>query len=388
CTALAWPLAAHYEASDAVAADLRRLLPVAALALVVSGFQSTRLATASRNLALGRVTVLELVAQAAGIAATAVYALLYHDVMALPVGALVSAVVRCAGSHLVLPGPADRPSWDRDAAIAIVRFGGWIFVSTVASFLAMRLDGFLFPSAFAFDDTGVYSLAVNLSLMVPAVVGSLQLAVVFPLYSRLLERGAQVRGYLERVKRAVFAVAGVLIACTVGGSDALIRLVYDDRWQDAGWMVALLSAGAWFQIVESLYGAALLARGRANLVALANAMKPLVFVAWFCCWPGALDLRAAVLAWAAADVARGLVSMWCASRQGVLTLRLDAVMTAWTLAAAGGLWFLAWHLRDALGCGPVLVLVAVGVAGLVAFAPLLVPGLRTLRQRGAPAGVG
>ena len=63
CTfALAWP-AAHFYGEPM----LIELLPVAGLALLVSGFNPTRMDTAHRHLMLGRVTIIDLVSQAIGI---------------------------------------------------------------------------------------------------------------------------------------------------------------------------------------------------------------------------------------------------------------------------------------------------------------------------------
>jgi O-antigen/teichoic acid export membrane protein len=386
CLGLTWPIAAHYADKDPTQ-DLVRLLPLAALSVLIGGFCSTRLFTASRHLALGRVTMIDLAAQVVGVGTTIVYAFWHRDVLALVLGSVTAAITKLVLSHTVLPGPRDTFAWDRTAAPAILSFGGWIFVSTVASFFAMQLDRFVFPDRFTLDESGDYNLAANIALMVPSVVGSLQLAVVFPLYSRVLAEGRHVGPYVAKVKGAVFAVAGLLIAWAIAGGQPFVSLVYDQRWQAAGWMVAVLSIGAWFQIVESLYGAALLARGKAQWVALANGVKPVVFVLWILVAGQAVDFASAIVAWTLADLAKAAVSMAGAVRYGVLTPRLDATMTLLALGTGGGLWWLAEHLRTAWNAPPLAVLAAVAAGGLLVFAPALRTAARTLANRGREAGV-
>src|SRR5690606_19657689 len=189
--------------------------------------------TASRHLSLARVTILELSSQVVGITTMMIYALIHRDVFALVIGSVASAIVRVTLSHLILPGHRNRFAWDREAVRSIVHFGGWIFISTVATFFAMQLDRLLFPGVFDFDESGVYSLASSMSVMMPSIVGSVQLAVVFPLYSRIMAEGRSVMPSLLRVKGAVFAGAGLLVACAIGGSNALIEVVYADQWLEA-----------------------------------------------------------------------------------------------------------------------------------------------------------
>jgi len=380
CLALTYPAAAWYSRKDELAWDLLRLLPISALSICIGGFVSTKVYTASRHLSLARVTVLEVASQVVGIATMMTYALIHRDVFALVIGSVASAIVRVALSHAILPGQRNRFAWDREAVRSIIHFGGWIFVSTVASFFAMQLDRLLFPSVFEFDESGVYSLASSMARMLPSIVGSLQLAVVFPLYSRIMGEGRSVMPSLKRMKGAIFAGAGLLVACVIGGSNAVIELIYDDRWLGAGWMMSVLSVGAWFQILESMYGSALLAHGQARWVAFANAAKPIVFLAWFLAGSGATGLRNAIIAWSLADIAKGIVSMFGAYRQGVLTFWLDVRFTCWTFVVAFGLWFGAQTLRDDYNVGPGWVLAVVAIGGLLAFAPLLARAFATLRK--------
>jgi len=380
CWLLTHPIASFYAANDPAAWDLERLLPYAALTVVIGGFGSMRLHTASRDLSIGRVVRIDLISQVVGIVTTVVWALASRDVLALMMGGLAATTCKTVLSHIVLPGERDHFAWDPAAARAIFSFGGWIFVSTVTSFFAMQIDRLVFAGSFELKDAGVFHVAVSIAAMLPMVIGSLQLAVVFPLYSRLQNQGDEIMPVLIRVKGAVFTISSVLVACMVAGGPPFVEFVYDDRWLDAGWMVSLLALGGWFSIVESLYGAAMLARGKAQWVAISNAAKPIVFLTIYLVGGDRLTIPDVVLASVVADVAKGLLSMWGASRIGVLTLGLDLRATTKMLAVAGAAWALQWYLDD-LGAHPVLILAAIAALCFGVFGPSLLASARVLRNR-------
>lgn len=380
CLLLTHPIAAFYATNDPAAWDLKRLLPFAALTVLLSGFGSMHLHTASRELSLGRVVRINLVSQVVGIVTTIIWALASRDVLALMMGWLASTVCKTVLSHIALPGQRDHFAWDPVAARAILSFGGWIFVSTVTTFFAMQIDRLVFASSFELKDAGVFHQAVSIAAMLPMVVGSLQLSVVFPLYSRLQNQGDEIMPALVRVKGAVFTLSGILVACMVAGGPPFVELIYDDRWLDAGWMVSLLAIGSWFSIMESLYGAAMLARGNAKWVAFANAAKPIVFLTIYFVGGDRLSIPNVLLASVIADVAKGLLAMWGASRIGVLTLGLDARATAKMLLVSAATWSLAWLLADA-GAHPSLILAGIAVLCLGVNGPALIASARVLRNR-------
>jgi len=80
-SALAWPVAWFYDVPE-----LAIYLPIAALSLLITGFNSTRIETAPRHLLMGRLTLLNLTSLLIGIAAMVPLALWLQSAMALVVG--------------------------------------------------------------------------------------------------------------------------------------------------------------------------------------------------------------------------------------------------------------------------------------------------------------
>ena len=66
-------------------------------------------------------------------------------------------------SHVAIPGPRNRFQWDPAAAREIISFGKWIFISTLFTFVAMRIDFLLLARWVPLDVLGVYSISVLLS---------------------------------------------------------------------------------------------------------------------------------------------------------------------------------------------------------------------------------
>ena len=97
--AAAVPLAHFYQEPA-----LARLIPVVAFASILSGFNSTKLFTVTRRIALGRLTAIDIGSQGAGLAVMVVAALITRSIWALVLGGIVTASTRLMLSHSFLPG--------------------------------------------------------------------------------------------------------------------------------------------------------------------------------------------------------------------------------------------------------------------------------------------
>jgi len=275
--ALAWPVSRFYHQPM-----MAWLLPVAALNALIMGLESTSTHTLQRHLSLGRLTLVEISGQIVGIFATVCCAAIdrYHfgpnhpaAVWAIVGGTSCGALTRTILSHTVLPGIRHRLEWDRESVKLLFSFGRWIFVSTLLTFLAAQADGLIFGKLIPLNQLGIYRVAAMLALVPKDLVSKLGAAVVFPAYSRICVSGGDLKRLFGRV-RVPFLIGGAavvsgLIAC----GPPLIRILYDYRYESAGWMVQFLAVMVWFQILECTNSAALLARGNVNWMAAGSASK-------------------------------------------------------------------------------------------------------------------
>lgn len=326
---------------------LASVLPVSAVAVVLSGLWSTKLFTQSRELALGRLTAVELGSQAAGFVAMIAWALVDRSVWALVAGGIAVALAKAVLSHVVLPGDGNRLTWDAASAREVFGFGKWIFLSTVLTFLVGQSDRLVFGKLIPLELLGVYSIAVMVATMPTMALGHAALSLVFPLYSRVHNAGGDLVPIFRRVRQAMLVLGGWMLAGLVAGGPAIVALLYDPRYAEAGWIVRFLSMGAWFFVLEATNGAALLALGRADRVAASNGGKLVGMIALIplgYLWGG---FPGAVLGFAASEVLKYVVSAHAASRAGLPGRRQDLVLTVAVAASAAAGGFAAHAARTA-----------------------------------------
>src|SRR5689334_7497284 len=124
--------------------ELASLIPVVALGSILAGFNSTKLFTATRQIALGRLTLVDLVSQAGGLVVMVVWALATRSIWSLVAGGVSGLFFRLVLSHVLLPGERNRLCWDAKSAKTLLLFGRWIFMSTLLTFLVMQSDRLVF----------------------------------------------------------------------------------------------------------------------------------------------------------------------------------------------------------------------------------------------------
>jgi O-antigen/teichoic acid export membrane protein len=171
--------------------------------------------------------------------------------------------VRTISSHLWIQGERNRFAWDTDAFSAIVRFGGWIFISTATTFLVGEGNRLLLGAFLDIKELAFYSLAASLNILPLQVTQQIGNKVLFPAFSELArEDVGRLRKSVWRARMVIFvpfAVAGLAFA--LFGRE-LIAILYDDRYKPAGWMLTILALGAFPQAAIISYGPILWAVGQ------------------------------------------------------------------------------------------------------------------------------
>jgi O-antigen/teichoic acid export membrane protein len=245
--------------------ELLLLFCIAAFQPFIRSFTSTSLFVLHRELALGKLAVLNLATQVIGTTASISLAAIYREVWTLPAGALIGLAAQAVASHFMQPHGRDRLRWSPSAYREIYTFGRWIFVATVFTFISTRADKLILGRALEMSALGFYSIASSLALMVVDVQGRLSRRVLFPVYARLRNESAlALRPRVARVRLALLSLAlPPLWAMAVFG-DPLLRLLYDDRYLGAGWMLQVLAIGCVIRVIPVI-GPIDLAQGNSPL---------------------------------------------------------------------------------------------------------------------------
>jgi O-antigen/teichoic acid export membrane protein len=353
---LGFPLAWWYGQPD-----YQWMMPVAGATALFDGLSAMALFTANRALRLGRITVIELASAIAAAVTMGLTAWLTRSVASLLVGGLASGLVRLLLSHFWLPDARFRFAWDETARKEILSFGRWVFASTALTFVSMNVDSLSLGTLVEPADLGLYAIALMLASLPREVVNQLTQRVYYPVVSRVIrEHGdiAQVRDL--RMKLCMLLV--IPVGCTVGVSVPVIGFLYDDRYTAAGPLMAILSIGTWFSILEMTYGAITLARGEPRFITYGTAAKTLLFAVLVVPVFRAFGVEGVAALVSASTLALVVALSFSARAAGVAMFGIDVAMTATMLGCAAGAYFIERGVEAATGSALAGIVVLAGIA--------------------------
>ena len=265
---LAWPFAVFFGESQLI-----ELIPVAGLTALIGGFISTSVATASRHLAIGRLTRLELVVQIVSVSVMVLGAWLWHSVWALVVGSLVGGSVKLLLSHTWLADSPNRFGWDREAARSLFGFGKWIFASTLLTFLALNLDRIVLGKLITLGELGLYSMALVLANVGTRVAIRLTNTVIFPVLARKRDDPLGMVAICLRARYIVLWAAGAACSSIAIVGPLFFERLYDPRYAECGRIVQWLALYIWAGILVTTISSVSLALGYPRTLFVANLIK-------------------------------------------------------------------------------------------------------------------
>jgi len=362
--AIALPCARFYGEPQ-----LAWVLVVSGVTALIAGFNSTRLFSMYRAVDLARVSGIEIASQAVGLATILAWAAVERSIWALVAGGIAGTLTRLVLSHTVLPGISNRFRWERSALAQMLHFGRWIFFSTVLTFFVGQSDRLIFGKLVPLSMLGVYSVGALIATMPAVALGRMASSVFFPVYSRVQNSGADLGPVFTRVRRPVLLLGGWMIAGLAGGGTAAVRLLYDQRYEDAGWIVQLLSLASWFTVLEATNGAVLLARGEARWTAANGAAKLLGMLALIPLGYVVGGFPGAVAGLAAAEILKYATSAFAVTRAGLKGWPQELRLTGWVFATAALGWAVV-SLAQHQGWPRQVVAALVFVVVTLAWAPL------------------
>lgn len=277
---IAYPVAQFYQQPL-----LSYLLPVAALGTVLNGCVSTKWQVANRNLQLAKLTILDITTQTVSVIAMVAAALIANitkapqeiAIWALVIGALAGTLVRVILSHTYLEGINNRFEWDPSSFAELKSFGQWIFISTLFGFFAVQGNNLLIPHFLGVGFLGIFSFANNLAQLASSITGIVNARVLYPSYAELVrERPERLYPVLKRARLVLNGLNWAICLFFIIFGKALIGIMYDERYADAGWILQLLAVGALVTLLGNTYSQVLLAQGQTFLLSLLIGIQVLV----------------------------------------------------------------------------------------------------------------
>lgn len=221
--------------------NLPYVLAILSFNALVAGAQSTKLFEARRNLSLGRVTGLQIVAQLAGLSVMIGWAIIDRSIWALVAGSICSTTIMTLTSHAWLPGNPNRWEWDASAFREIVHFGRWIFISSILGYFVTNGDRLLLGGLIDPTLLGIYIIAFVIFSSVDRIIDMLSDLLFSALSETVRERPAKLKENYYRAHAFLgpfaYLCSGLLMIC----GHTLIVMLYDPRYEQAGWMLQILA---------------------------------------------------------------------------------------------------------------------------------------------------
>jgi len=246
--------------------DLPLFLAVVSMRSIVAGFNSIHILLLNRRLMLGKLTVVELISQVAGLIFMLSWAWFQRDIWALIYGGFVSVFLKLILSHSMNLGERCRIHWDKQAVYEIIHFGKWVFGASVFTFFAGQGDRIILGGLITSNELGVYSVAFFLAMAFKGIVRKIISSVFYPVLSEVVrERPQELKRIFYKIRSNVDSLIMVVVGLLASTGHVIVEFLYDDRYQYAGWVFEVLVLSTVFLGI-TIAGSCLLALGDSKSV--------------------------------------------------------------------------------------------------------------------------
>jgi len=209
------------------------VLRVLGLQIVIGSLSSVQHALFVRDLDFRRVFWINLLTAAVPGAFSIPLALYGYGVWALVAGSLVGQVLNLLLSwHF----SSWRPTLSYDIRIArsMVRFGSWIVIGTLGTWLISWGDSLILGKFLGVEDLGVYRTAWVMASMAFAAILNPFISILYPAFSRLQNDSTMLTDYFSRANRIVISLCMPIgIGLFVLGPD-IASTVFGEKWEGLG----------------------------------------------------------------------------------------------------------------------------------------------------------
>jgi len=345
CCIIAFPVAWGFERPL-----LLWMLPICGLEAVNNGFLSVGVFSRQRTMRVGMPIVLEWIGLTVSILASIIWAIVDRSPWALAIGPLVGGVVKTVLSHVLIPEVRLRFQWDSGVARDLIHFAKWVYVGTIASFVAQQFLTLYLGKMVSESILALYWLAWSISVQTSKPLTLIANQVLIPLFAQggrisSSEHRTRIYGAMHRFLPAcLLVVVVVAFACP-----AFFGLFYREEYHGAGTMGRYIGVVIWFMILQHVPRAAMLSVGNARGVShmmVANAVVTIggcVVGYLYGASIGIGALRGAILGNALGNAAGCVVGAWTSHRAGIPVTRPMVVFSAYFVGLfVAGLALDAW----------------------------------------------
>jgi O-antigen/teichoic acid export membrane protein len=299
-SAAAIPMAKFYQSPI-----LAYVVPITAFSIIFAGLTSVGRSLMTKRLQIAKLNLFETTLAVIGSAANIGFAWMSPTVWALVCGNLFGSFVSMIGSYFLVRDIKQRFQISKGPALEIIHFGKWIFISSMVYFLSTYIDRFYLGKVVPLELLGIYGIARSISDLSGNLVVRLGSVVLFPFVASQahLPRTELIR-HLSPLRAKFLLLTGIGFSVFITTADWLVRLVYDERYQAATWILPVLILGSWFTVLATLNESALLGIGKPSYAAAANGLKLVFLIVGLTLGTSMYGLLGGVVVVAMADLCR------------------------------------------------------------------------------------
>jgi lipopolysaccharide exporter len=304
--------------------SLTPVLVVSALGLVAAAPQSLSFSIAIRNKQLVLVSSIDVFLAVLSLILTVGFAFIFRNYWAAVISSIVGSAIRSLLSYFMFPSPVYRFAYDRKIVADMWRFSRFVAGSSLITLFLTQIDKVVLGHFLSIEQFGTYILAVNLAFVPQTFCGMYGQRVLFPTYSQAYRNDPS---SMRRVFHQKLSRVGPLYCFMVGGlisfAPVLIAMMYQDRYAQAAYYLALLSIPSFFALASVAATEALIAVGEVRATYYAN----LVRLGWLfpatglAVYSGRTD--AILVAIAFSELPATIYTWWKLRKAGVLSLRRE-----------------------------------------------------------------
>lgn len=218
------------------------VIAVSSFSVIITSFQSTRIATAHRNFDQRRLIQIELIGQFAAVTVMIVIGVMSRSIWALVAGGLVASLTTMVLSHTWLSGHRNRFRWEKNALRELIGFGKWIFVSSAAYVLAANGDRLLLGGLVDAHVLGLYAIAMLIIGSIEGGMSKLFSAVSLPAFSEIARSDpSRLREVYYKLRVPSDLLLLFLAGLFFAAGQLVIDLLYDPRYAAAGGILQILA---------------------------------------------------------------------------------------------------------------------------------------------------
>ncbi|GAA2880203.1 oligosaccharide flippase family protein (plasmid) [Aminobacter sp. P9b] len=303
-------------------------IQLSAVVLLLGGGTSVSIYMLQRQLQFVKLNLFDLMVEFVNVGLVIALALYSPTIWSLLAANILAMGVRTLASYFLPYGRAWF-AWQASYAREIMSFGKWIFLSSLLSFLCASFDKLYLGHAVPLAVLGVYGIARTIADLPSVLVGRLSHSLIFPVVSS--RRGQEMgvlRAEMRPLRLRLLLAFAACIGFVVSVSDFAVWLVYDPRYQDAGWILPVLLLGVWCSLLCTISEYSLLGLGRPVYGAAGNMTKLLFMVVAIPLGLQFYGIAGAVLMITASELCRYFPILIGQYRERIAFFRQDVATTA------------------------------------------------------------